>query len=385
MVAVLAGMMPVPGIVPAALGAAAAGGSATGVNGGAGAIGADGVSGAVGLGSGLGAGRGRDSFRVARIYYYGYEGMDLAKVKAALPLKVGDRVTLGNGEWDRVEKRIRATVLKTTGKPPSGGVGVCCARDDGSGDGGVLVFVGLSGKSYRAEKWRAAPTGDAHLGRGGMHLYDEWVKAFTKAVEQGDSLEDDAKGYALAHDAAVRSIEMEMRAWAANREPELIDVLEHAKDARQRAAAAELLGYADRSRRQIQALTNAAEDENSEVRNNAVRALGVLAAAGRGVQIEVNLKPLVDLLYSGTWTDRNKASWLIANLTDGQRDTNMLGQLRKTAMAPLVEGAKWDAGHAGFFLTILGRIGGIPEKKLEGMIAAGDRGAIIAAAEAAKD
>ena len=53
-------------------------------------------------------------------------------------------------------------------------------RDDGSGDGGVLVFVGLSGKSYRAEQWRAAPTGNAHVGRKGMHLYDEWVKALRR-------------------------------------------------------------------------------------------------------------------------------------------------------------------------------------------------------------
>ena len=72
----------------------------------------------------------------------------------------------------------------------------------------------------------------------------------------------------------------------------------------------------------------------------------------------MNLKPLVDLLYSGTWTDRKKASWLIANLTDGQRDSKMLGQLRKTAMPPLVEGAKWDPAHAGFFLTILGGLAG---------------------------
>lgn len=349
MVAVLAGVVPARAAMPA------------------------GVVGAAG-------GYARDSYRVAHIYYYGYEGMDLAKVKAALPLKVGDEVTLGNGEWEQVEKQIRATVLRVTGKPPSGGAGVCC-----SADGGVDVFVGLQGQSYRAETWRAAPTGNLHLGHGGMRLYDEWVKAFTKAVESGDSLEDDSKGYALNHDAAVRAIEVQMRAWAANREPEIIAVLTHAKDARQRAAAAELLGYADRSREQIQALTNAAEDESADVRNNAVRALGVLAAAGRGVPIEVNLKPLVDLLYSGTWTDRNKASWLIANLTDGQRDTKMLAQLRKTAMPPLVEGAQWDAGHADFFLTILGRIGGIPEKKLDGMIAAGDSGEIIAAAEAAKE
>lgn len=332
---------------------------------------------AVPAGGAVGGGSARDSYRVAHIYYYGYEGMDLAKVKAALPLQAGDWVTLGHGKWDKVEGQIRAAVVKVTGKPPSGGAGVCC-----SADGGVYVFVGLSGKSYRAATWRATPVGDAHLGRKGMHLYNEWGKAFTKAVEQGDSLEDDSKGYALSHDAAVRSIELEMRAWAAEREPAIIDVLEHGKDARQRAAAAELLGYADRSRDQIQALTNAAEDENAEVRNNAIRALGVLAA-GRGVAVKVDLKPLVDLLYSGTWTDRNKASWLMANLTES-RDPKMLGQLRSTAMAPLVEGARWDAAHAGFFLTILGRMGGIPEKKLEGMISAGDSAEIIAAAEAVR-
>ena len=38
----------------------------------------------------------------------------------------------------------------------------------------------------------------------------------------------------MAHDAAVSKIEMEMRAWAADKEPELIDVLEHAKDTKQR-------------------------------------------------------------------------------------------------------------------------------------------------------
>lgn len=329
-----------------------------------------------------GPGHRGNSFRVTHIYYYGYEGMNLAKVKAALPLKAGDWVTLGHGDWDKVEKQIHAAVLATTGKPPSGGAGVCCSED-----GGVYVFVGLRGESYRKEVWRTAPTGNEHVGWHGMRLYGQWVKAFTKAMEQGDALEDDSKGYALSHDAAVRKIELQMRAWAAGedagREPQLIDVLAHAKDARQRAAAAELLGYADRSREQIQALTDAAEDEDAEVRNNAVRALGVLSSTGRGVAVEVDMKPLVDLLYSGTWTDRNKASWLIANLTES-RDPEMLAQLRKTAMPPLVEGAKWDAGHAGFFLTILGRIGGIPEKKLEGM-AAGENAEIIAAAWAAKD
>lgn len=329
-----------------------------------------------------GPGHRGNSFRVAHIYYYGYEGLDLKKVKAALPLKAGDWVTLGHGDWARTEKQIHAAVLAATGEPPSGGAGVCCSQD-----GGVFVFVGLRGASYRKEVWRAAPTEDLHVGRRGMRLYRAWVKAFTKAVESGNSLEDDSKGYALNHDAAVRKIELQMRAWAAgedaDREPQLIEVLDDAKDGEQRAAAAELLGYADRSQEQIQALTDAAEDEDAEVRNNAVRALGVLASTGRGVAVQVDMKPLVDLLYSGTWTDRNKASWLIANLTES-RDPQMLAQLRRTAMAPLVEGARWDAEHAGFFLTILGRIGGINEKKLEGMIAAGDRGGILAAAEAAK-
>ena len=46
-----------------------------------------------------------------------------------------------------------------------------------------------------------------------------------------------------------------------------------------RAAAATLLGYANRSRAQIDALVHAANDTDRVVRNNAVRALGVLASA----------------------------------------------------------------------------------------------------------
>ena len=107
--------------------------------------------------------------------------------------------------------------------------------------------------------------------------------------------------------------------------------------------------------------------------------LGVLAMEQPLVGLDV--KPFVSMLYSGQWTDRNKASLLLRRLTE-RRDLALLRVLRDQTMEPLLDGAHWQSpGHAYFFLVILGRIGGIDEARLEKLIESGARGEIIAAAE----
>jgi hypothetical protein len=135
---------------------------------------------------------------------------------------------------------------------------------------------------------------------------------------------------------------------------------------------------------QNKALAEAVSDSDEEVRNNAVRALSVLAAARNGRPLAIDPQPFIALLFSGKWTDRNKGSLLLARLTEG-RDPALLAALRNEALEPLVEGGSWsDSGHAGAFLMILGRIADIPEGKLQQMIAGSDSAAIISAASAAK-
>jgi hypothetical protein len=70
------------------------------------------------------------------------------------------------------------------------------------------------------------------------------------------------------------------------------------------------------------------------------------------------------MVKSGVWTDRNKASLVLLELTK-TRSPALLSELRKEALPALFEMAKWrDVGHAIPARIILGRIAGIPEKQL---------------------
>jgi hypothetical protein len=82
----------------------------------------------------------------------------------------------------------------------------------------------------------------------------------------------------------------------------------------------------------------------------------LLAATDDAQQIDVN--PFINLLYSGSWTDCNKASLLLLRVTEA-RNPEVLRSLRTEAMGPLVEGGSWATvpGHSTPFLVILGRIG----------------------------
>jgi len=210
-----------------------------------------------------------------------------------------------------------------------------------------------------------------------LNLYRLDETAVENAVSRGAAAEDDSKGYALADDPRARRVELEMRAYSVNHANELENALLQASDARQRRASACLLGYANRSVGQIRSLTKATRDVDGEVRNNAIRALSVLVSATNADGIDVEPAPFIALLYSGQWTDRNKSSFLLMHLTR-ERGRDLLGELRRDALPPLIEGARWkDPGHADPFLIILGRIEAIPEVHLQKLMDAGDISQII--------
>ena len=106
-------------------------------------------------------------------------------------------------------------------------------------------------------------------------------------------------------------------------------------------------------------------DPDPDVRNNAVRALGVIASSSQQRASMIPPKPFIALLKSEKWVDRNKGGWLMINLTES-RDPKLLKQLRTKAMEALVEMARWrNAAHASFARRLLGRIAGIEEAKLD--------------------
>ena len=84
-----------------------------------------------------------------------------------------------------------------------------------------------------------------------------------------------------------------------------------------RALAAQVLGYATDKASVVGDLSSAMRDTDADVRNNATRALWVIATFAQKApdrKIQVPADPFVDLLNSLTWTDRNKSSLALMSL-----------------------------------------------------------------------
>ena len=314
-------------------------------------------------------------FQIGQINYFGYQGIELAPIRSQLPLHLGD--TLSQATF--TDAPVRDAIIRLTGHAPTDVNVTCC---DGAGH--LLLYIGLAGTSSRAMPSRPAPNGSAHLDRAATRLYDEDMHALQTAVVRGKAGEDDSRGYMLSNDPALRKINRSMRVYALHRGRALSQVLREAWEPSQRRAAAALLGYAKRTPAQVQALADAVGDEDDEVRNNAVRALWVLSAARDAPPLRIDPQPFVALLFSGKWTDRNKGSLLLEQLTD-IANPDLLRSLREQALAPLIEGASWtgDPGHSSPFLVLLGRIGNLPGPQIQRLIQAGDVAAIIARATGA--
>ena len=312
------------------------------------------------------------SLEVGQINYFGYGGLDLDSVRARLPLSVGDSWTMTTSP--REQASISEEVQGVTGRPPTDVAVLCCDSNQR-----LLVYVGLAGDSSRPFASAPSPHGTERLAPAALDLYNSSLLAMARAAQRGELREDDSAGYALSYDPETRKSQLRMREYAAAHERELERVLRAAGSARQREAGAVLLGYAPMSQMQVDALAAAAHDEDPQVRNSAVRALSVLAKAPEASAYRIDPRPFVELLLSSRWTDRNKGSLLLAQLTES-RDPEVLAAVAEKALPSLVEGANWtSASHAYAFQEILGRVGGIPEEKLQKMIREGHTAEIVAA------
>lgn len=156
-----------------------------------------------------------------------------------------------------------------------------------------------------------------------------------------------------------------MHEYAARHEAVVRSVLRSSADAEQRQIAAQLLGYANQSERQIAELVRASRDPDDLVRNNATRALSVLASSSPRVAARIPAARFIELLNSGHWSDRDKAGSLLVELSE-QRTPKLLAALRAQALQSLLEMARWRSpGHAYYARVLLGRMAGIEETRLQ--------------------
>lgn len=312
---------------------------------------------------------------IANIDFFGYGHFDVVKLRSVLLIQLGESVKQ-SPDWSTYRSRIEEEIRSQTGKPPTDMALVCCDEN-----GNSMIYIGVAGSSSVAVKHKSAPTGEDRLPAAALKLSQETEEALSRAVLSGRTQQDHSNGYALSADPELRAKELQIREFALANEALLRTVLASSSDAEHRAIAAQFLGYVNVSARQIADLTEAARDPDEGVRNNAVRALGVIASSSQQRASMILPKPFIALLKSDKWVDRNKAGWLLINLTES-RDPKLLKRLRKEAMDALVEMARWHfAGHASFARRLLGRIAGIEEARLDTLVMQNDQaeGIIVAA------
>ena len=301
-------------------------------------------------------------FTIGAIDFYGRDDLNVDAIRAALPLRAGDQLPRVTKEI--VASRLRRVIKRTTGRPPSDVAAVCC---DNSGR--VIIYVGLRGEPVRKTLYNVPPGGSARLPPAALKVHGDAEEAWLNAMQKGVTGEDDSQGFALSLDPETRTKQRALHEYAVRHSPVVRRVLASARNVEHRQIAAQMLGYADKSPEQIAALIRASHDVNDGVRNNAIRALVVLARSNSEVSAMIPGECFLGLLNSDIWTDRNKSAELLAVLT-AQRDPQLLTCLREQAFRSLVEMAHWSyPGHAYSARLMLGRIAGIDEKTLIALIA----------------
>ncbi len=304
---------------------------------------------------------------------FGVRAASEASVRAAIAVKAGERVPAST---EAIAARVRAVA----GIAEVDVSVVCCSET-----GGSLLYVGVREAGTPPLAWRPPPTGTQRLPTHVLALGARFDSALRHAVQRGDSEEDGSRGYALARDSATRAVQEGFIAVAAGEMPTLAGVLRHSGDASHRALAARILAYGPDRAQVVRELLPAISDASDEVRNNAARALAVLAGWANdhpdaGVVIPAGA--FIDFLNAVRWTDRNKGAFALLPLT-ARRDPALLVAIRARALRSLVEMARWrNAGHALAPYLILARVIGIDDGEAFRLWQAGERESVIARAAA---
>jgi hypothetical protein len=316
---------------------------------------------------------GPDRRPLGAVDFFGYKGLDVAAVRAALPFHEGDRFPPAKVHSDQLKRQVAQAIERAIGREPTDVSFVCCDAKQN-----YMVYIGLPGASYEALAFGPAPTGGVRFPKDALKLGEEMDRAWTSAVMTGHATEDDSAGYSLTNDPKARKVQLALRDYALQHEDLIRQVLTSSSDTQHRGLAAQMMGYGRQSDRQIGDLVQASLDPDDGVRNNAVRALEVLATATPDLARRIPPQPFVRLLRSGSWLDHNKASLVLVALTT-TREPKLLEELRGDALESLLEMARWrNIGHAEAALTILGRIAGIQEETLNRLIDAGQTSTILA-------
>ncbi|HEX6189899.1 MAG TPA: hypothetical protein VFZ40_17615 [Pyrinomonadaceae bacterium] len=304
---------------------------------------------------------------IGNIDFYGLRSVSEQQARQALQIKDGD---LFPASPEEARRRLEAIPNVQQARLNL----VCCEA------GKAILYVGIKEKGAPSLQFRSAPKGAIRLPETIVQAGEALDDAFTEGITKGDAGEDDSQGHALFSYPKARAIQERFITFAARDLKLLRAVLHESGDAQHRALAAEIIAYAANKRDVVADLVYGMRDPESAVRNNSMRALAIIAGFARQLpkqRIEVPAEPFVEMLNSIVWTDRNKGSCALYEITES-RDPAVLSKLREQALPSLIEMSRWKSpGHALCPFFLLGRVGNISEDEISRAWASGNRERLI--------
>ncbi|MCW3116514.1 MAG: hypothetical protein JWM28_596 [Chitinophagaceae bacterium] len=239
---------------------------------------------------------------------------------------------------------------------------VCCTPENK-----LILFAGIDERDSAVFSYRKSPVSKIKLPREITSNYNESMKIELEAIQKGNAGEDDSQGHALLNYPPAQPLAAKTMIYAKQYFVELRRVLHDSYDPGQRAVAAQVIAYAPDKKEIVNDLLSAVKDDDETVRNNAARALGVIAGyANEKPELGINMPATVfiDMLNSVVWTDRNKGGFVLLKLT-AKRDENVLDEMKKKAVPALLQMAKWKStSHAESFYFLAGRLAGFSNQEI---------------------
>jgi hypothetical protein len=291
------------------------------------------------------------SSEIVIIDFYGIRSVSEDKVRQSLGLVVGDSLP---DDTDPILERLRRIpgVEQATLNP------VCCV------DGKRILFVGIEETGVERPKLRARPEEDLKLPPEFARIYQAEQARGEAAAQEGRAGDDWSQGHSLSEDPDVRALQLRFVELSGKHLQTLRRVLALSRHDEDRRVAAAAIAYAADKKAILPDLVRAARDPDDDVRNNAMRAIAVMAAYAQDhpeLGIEIDYTPFVEMLNSPIWSDRNKALAIIQSLASGG-DQELLRTLREEAFDSLLEMARWQSsGHAFWAFFTLGHVLGLNE------------------------
>jgi hypothetical protein len=236
---------------------------------------------------------------------------------------------------------------------------VCCTADQK-----MIVYDGIA--ETAPSSGPKAPEGPARLPESMIRAHEQFTSTLFELIKSGSHAPSDhSQGHYLDPRPPLRAIQDGFVNFSRNEAALVQQVLAGSSDSSHRAVAATLAGYMPDKAVAAKVLSRAASDPDPGVRNNATRALAIIAEYANehpALGIRIEAAPFIDMLNSVVWTDLNKGIFFLDKLSVS-RDPALLAELRRKARPALIDICRWkSAGHADPGCTVLRRVEGLPDR-----------------------